>query len=243
MTGRTGDGGIDGKGLLKMGSLLGFRVMFQCKRHRGSIGSKEIRDFRGAFIGKADKGLFITTGRFTGDAIKEAQRDGAPTVDLVDGELLMNKLKEYMESEYNARSFLIELYNSKNTSHLGYFISLSIGVFGLLLSPQSNDIFGDTFQIKLIIISLCALPPYIYLFYKLRYWSAYTNLIFYVIIDTTKPNILLQLKNGCDNIIENRCFFGLKGKWIRSTVFKLMMFFLMFLFYYVSITYFKISLF
>jgi restriction system protein len=95
VTGRTGDGGIDGRGLLKFGGLLGFKVMFQCKRRQGRIGAGEIRDFRGAFIGKADKGLFITTGRFSSDAVREAQRDGAPAVDLIDGELLMEQLKEY----------------------------------------------------------------------------------------------------------------------------------------------------
>lgn len=45
-------------------------------------------------VGRADKGLFITTGSFTKEAIKEATRDGAPPIDLVDGEQLMDKLKE-----------------------------------------------------------------------------------------------------------------------------------------------------
>lgn len=44
--------------------------------------------------GRADKGLFITTGTFTREAIKEATRDGAPPIDLIDGELLCDKLKE-----------------------------------------------------------------------------------------------------------------------------------------------------
>ena len=54
----------------------------------------EIRDFRGAMVGRADKGLFITTGSFTPAAVKEATRDGAPPIDLVDGDELAEKLKE-----------------------------------------------------------------------------------------------------------------------------------------------------
>src|SRR5205823_8842550 len=94
VTGRSGDGGIDGKGIAKINGILSFRVVFQCKRYRGSVGASEIRDFRGAMQGRADKGLFITTGYFTRDAIKEATRDGATAIDLVDGEKLVEKLRE-----------------------------------------------------------------------------------------------------------------------------------------------------
>ncbi|MBT2558502.1 restriction endonuclease [Hymenobacter sp. ISL-91] len=94
VTGKTGDGGIDGKGIVRMSGLLSFHVIFQCKRYRGSISSSQIRDFRGAMQGRSDKGLFITTGNFTRDATKEATRDGAPPIDLIDGELLCDKLKE-----------------------------------------------------------------------------------------------------------------------------------------------------
>lgn len=94
VTGRSGDGGIDGKGILKVGGLLSFHIIFQCKRYRGSVTPSQIRDFRGAMQGRADKGLVITTGTFTREAIKEATRDGAPPIDLIDGELLCEKLKE-----------------------------------------------------------------------------------------------------------------------------------------------------
>lgn len=94
VTGKTGDGGIDGKGLIKLGGLISFHAMFQCKRYEGSVGSSHIRDFRGALQGRADKGLFITTGKFTRDAQKEAQRDGAPPIDLIDGDDLADKLKD-----------------------------------------------------------------------------------------------------------------------------------------------------
>lgn len=94
VTGRTGDGGIDGKGIAKIHGFLSFHVVFQCKRYQGTVTSSQIRDFRGAMVGRADKGLFITTGSFTRDAIKEATRDGAPPIDLVDGDQLADKLKE-----------------------------------------------------------------------------------------------------------------------------------------------------
>ncbi|MEZ4884490.1 MAG: restriction endonuclease [Chitinophagales bacterium] len=95
VTGKVGDGGIDGKGIVRISGFLSFHVIFQCKRYKGSITSSQIRDFRGAMQGRADKGLFITTGVFTRDAIKEATRDGAPPIDLIEGELLCEKLKEF----------------------------------------------------------------------------------------------------------------------------------------------------
>ena len=94
VTGQSGDGGIDGVGIVRLGGLLGFPVLFQCKRYRGSVGAGAIRDFRGAMIGRADRGLFLTTGTFSREAKHEATRDGAPPIDLVDGEQLMDKLKE-----------------------------------------------------------------------------------------------------------------------------------------------------
>lgn len=94
VTGKAGDGGIDGKGIVRVSGLLSFHVIFQCKRYKGSITPSQIRDFRGAMQGRADKGLFITTGTFTREAMKEATRDGAPPIDLIDGDLLCEKLKE-----------------------------------------------------------------------------------------------------------------------------------------------------
>ena len=94
VTGRSGDGGIDGKGIMRLGGLLSFHVIFQCKRYSGSVSAGHVRDFRGAMVGRADKGLLITTGNFTRDAEHEATRDGAPAIDLIDGDLLVDKLKE-----------------------------------------------------------------------------------------------------------------------------------------------------
>lgn len=92
VTSQTRDGGIDGTGVLRV-NLISFRVLFQCKRYTGSVTSREIRDFRGAMVGRADKGLFITTGTFTAQASEEAIRDGAPAIDLINGTGLCDHLK------------------------------------------------------------------------------------------------------------------------------------------------------
>lgn len=94
VTGQSGDGGIDGHGIMRLGGLLSFHVIFQAKRWKGAVGASQVRDFRGAMVGRADKGLLITTGAFTKDALKEATRDGAPAIDLVDGDQLLEKLKQ-----------------------------------------------------------------------------------------------------------------------------------------------------
>lgn len=94
VTGKTGDGGIDGMGIIKLNGIISFHMLFQCKRYIGTVSAGEIRDFRGAMQGRADKGLFITTGKFSLSAIKEANRQGATPIDLVDGDELIDKLKE-----------------------------------------------------------------------------------------------------------------------------------------------------
>lgn len=94
VTGRSGDGGIDGHGIVRLAGLISFPVIFQCKRYRNTISSSVVRDFRGAMVGRAEKGLIITTGSFTRDASLEATRDGAPPIDLIDGEQLIDKLKD-----------------------------------------------------------------------------------------------------------------------------------------------------
>jgi restriction system protein len=94
VSGQSGDGGVDGHGILRLGGLLSFHVIFQAKRWKGAVGASQVRDFRGAMVGRADKGLLITTGAFTKEAIREATRDGAPAIDLVDGDQLVEKLKQ-----------------------------------------------------------------------------------------------------------------------------------------------------
>ena len=73
--------------------MLTFPVFFQCKRYKGSVGPGAVRDFRGAMVGRTDKGLLITTGTFTPDSKKEATRHGAPVLDLIDGNDLCDWLK------------------------------------------------------------------------------------------------------------------------------------------------------
>jgi restriction system protein len=92
--GRSGDGGLDGVGVYRV-SLVSFPVFFQCKRYRGSVRAGAVRDFRGAMAGRGEKGLLISTGSFTRDARDEATRDGAPPVELIDGDDLCELLREY----------------------------------------------------------------------------------------------------------------------------------------------------
>lgn len=94
VTGGSGDGGIDGVGVYRL-SLVSFPVYFQCKRYKGTVGPEKVRDFRGAMQGRGDKGLLITTGSFTSEARREATRDGAPPIDLIDGEQLCELLREH----------------------------------------------------------------------------------------------------------------------------------------------------
>jgi restriction system protein len=88
VTGKSGDGGIDGEGILEINPLISLKVIFQAKRYKGAVSASQIRDFRGAMQGRAEKGIFITTGRFTQEAKNEALREGAPPIELVDANKL-----------------------------------------------------------------------------------------------------------------------------------------------------------
>lgn len=94
VTGKSGDGGIDGVGVYRL-SLVSFQTFFQCKRYQGKVAPHVVRDFRGAMAGRGDKGLLITTGSFTKEAQSEATRDGAPPIELIDGDQLCDLLKSY----------------------------------------------------------------------------------------------------------------------------------------------------
>jgi len=94
VTGQSGDGGIDGFGTLQVNPLVSFKVLFQCKRYAKSVPPSQVRDFRGAMSGRADKGIIITTGTFTAEARREATRDGAPPIELIDGEKLLDMLEK-----------------------------------------------------------------------------------------------------------------------------------------------------
>lgn len=96
VTGQSGDGGIDGHGTLEINPLVSFKVLFQCKKHKNSVSSPAVRDFRGAMQGRADKGIILSTGVFTTEARREASRDGVPPIELIDGQKiteLMQKLE------------------------------------------------------------------------------------------------------------------------------------------------------
>jgi restriction system protein len=94
VTGRTGDNGIDGHGILELNAFVTFKVLFQCKRYKGSVGTSQVRDFRGAMEGRADKGIILPTGTFTQDAKREARRDGARPIEFVDGEKLVDMFEK-----------------------------------------------------------------------------------------------------------------------------------------------------
>ena len=95
VTGRTGDGGIDGRGILRLNDLVSMSAVFQCKRYRGNVGAPEIREFRGALTGRADRGILVTTSGFTPAGVVEATRDGVTPIDLIDGERLVGLLKQF----------------------------------------------------------------------------------------------------------------------------------------------------
>ena len=94
VTGRSGDGGIDGYGTLAVNPLVSFKVLFQCKRFSKSVSPSHVRDFRGGMAGRADKGIILTTGSFTAEARREASRDGVPPIELIDGEKLIDMLEQ-----------------------------------------------------------------------------------------------------------------------------------------------------
>lgn len=95
VTKKSGDGGIDGTGKLRINGIFSFNIAFQCKRYQGSVGAAEIRDFRGSLTTDIEKGVFITTGSFSNPAREEASNPGKQQIDLMDGEEFISKLAEY----------------------------------------------------------------------------------------------------------------------------------------------------
>jgi restriction system protein len=108
VTGRSGDGGIDGLGILQLSPLVSFKVLFQCKRYAGTVTTSQVRDFRGAMQGRADKGIMLTTGTFTSDAKREAVRDGAPPIEMVDAEKLIDMMEQLQLGLKPVRSFEVD---------------------------------------------------------------------------------------------------------------------------------------
>lgn len=108
VTGRANDGGIDGIGVLEVNALVSFKVLFQCKRYQGSVAPSQVRNFRGAMAGRADKGIILTTGTFTAEARKEAVRDGVPPIELVDGDKLVAMCQSLGLGLKEVRSFAVD---------------------------------------------------------------------------------------------------------------------------------------
>lgn len=108
MTGQSGDKGIDGNGTLRVNPFVTIKVMYQCKRYKDSVSSPQIRDFRGAITGMADRGLFITTGKFTREAEMEASRDGVTPIEMVDGSALVKLMEDFEFGLQSVRTFRLE---------------------------------------------------------------------------------------------------------------------------------------
>lgn len=108
VTKRSGDGGIDGTGKLRIQGIFSFNVAFQCKRYKGQVSASAIRDFRGSLGTNIEKGVLITTGTFTQAAKDEASSEGKRLIDLMDGEELINKLAEYGIGLNEVKSYEID---------------------------------------------------------------------------------------------------------------------------------------
>ena len=108
VTKKSGDGGIDGTGKLRINGIFSFNVAFQCKRYKGQVGAPQIRDFRGSLTTNVEKGVLITTGTFSREAKAEAVSSGKKLIDLMDGEELINKLAEYNIGLNEVKSYEID---------------------------------------------------------------------------------------------------------------------------------------
>ncbi len=94
VSGRTGDGGFDGTGRLSINPFVSLSVSFQCKKYtKGSVSRGEIGDFRNSMLGRAEKGIFLTTSHFSSSAKEEANRVD-PKIELVDGEKLVEMFQQ-----------------------------------------------------------------------------------------------------------------------------------------------------
>jgi restriction system protein len=106
--GRSHDGGIDGQGILRLNPFVKLKVVFQCKRYKEAVGRAPVGEFRNAMLGRAEKGVFITTGYFTSEAEKEANREGVPPIELVDGERLVELFKSKLLGVHRRETFEVD---------------------------------------------------------------------------------------------------------------------------------------
>ncbi len=84
-TAATRDGGFDGYGTLELNQFISIKVLFQFKRYKGTVSRAQVGDFRNAMMGRAEKGIMLTTGIFSQDAWEEADRVSEYKIELVDG--------------------------------------------------------------------------------------------------------------------------------------------------------------
>jgi restriction system protein len=94
VTGRSGDGGIDGYGTLRINRLVADRVLFQCKKHAKQVSPSYIREFRGSMAARADRGIFLATSTFSAEAKREASREGAAPIEMVDLDAMISLLTD-----------------------------------------------------------------------------------------------------------------------------------------------------
>jgi len=124
VTGGSHDGGIDGYGTLELNPFVTIKVLFQCKRYKGTVSRAQVGDFRNAMFGRAEKGIIMTTGTFSEDAKREASRDGAPPVELIDGQKLIQLFEEKElglkpKTVYDVDLKFFEPFMNKNTDSNG----------------------------------------------------------------------------------------------------------------------------
>lgn len=108
VTKKSGDGGIDGTGKLRINGIFSFNIAFQCKRYHGVVGAGDIRDFRGSLTTNIEKGVFITTGSFSKAATEEASAPGKQQIDLIDGEEFITKLAEFGIGVHEIKDYEID---------------------------------------------------------------------------------------------------------------------------------------
>ena len=108
VTSRSGDGGIDVRGILVVGDVIRTRMAVQVKRWRTNVQAPTVQQVRGS-LGTHDQGLIITTSDFSPGARTEAERPNAVPVALMSGEQLVGLLVEHDIGVRRAPYDLLEL--------------------------------------------------------------------------------------------------------------------------------------
>lgn len=106
--GQTGDGGVDAEAILSLRGLTAVRTMVQAKRWSHTVGSRVVRELRGA-LRVDERGLIITTSDFSADARNEAQADGKARIGLLSGDDLVTLCLERGMGVVARRVVLYEL--------------------------------------------------------------------------------------------------------------------------------------